>query len=213
MGLQGAAAGLDFSAMMLSVARAAPTYGGPPIEWTEGDAANLPYADESFDLVIIQQGLQFFPDRSRSAREIHRVLKPGGRLAAAVWQGTDVHPIFRSLFDLVAQRLDVPFNAVALPFSLGSADELEAYVKLGGFDHVDVTPRELELEFRSPSRFAQLSVVGAAAAIPAFGEMDAEMRAAVGEDVSQELAPTLEPHVVGDILNMHTAVNIAIAIK
>jgi len=69
----------------------------------------LPYDDGFFDLVMCQQGLQFFLNRMESAREIFRVLKPGGKRVACVWQGTDVHPIFGSLFGLVAEKLDAPF--------------------------------------------------------------------------------------------------------
>ena len=70
----------------------------PAIEWIEGDAVAPPYDDGSSDLVLCQQGLQFFPNREQSAREIFRVLKPGGRLVANVWQGTDVHPVFEAIF-------------------------------------------------------------------------------------------------------------------
>ena len=65
---------------MLDVARAQ----GAAIDWLQGDAAALPLADEAFDLVLCQQGLQFFPRRGAALAEMHRVLTPGGRLALSV---------------------------------------------------------------------------------------------------------------------------------
>jgi len=211
VGSDGSVAGLDFSPVMLGVAQSSPVYGGPAIQWQEGDAAALPYDDGFFDVVISQHGLQFFPDREQSAREIYRVLKPGGRLVANVWQGTEVHPLFRALFEFVAKRLDAPFATVSLPFSLGDPDELDAYIRSGGFETVDVTPQKLEIEFQSADRFVQLSMIGAAAAIPAFGALDAGERTRMGQEIATQLASTLATYVTGDILTMPTAVNIVVA--
>ena len=55
------------------------------IEWTEGDAENLPYPDASFDLVLSQFGHMFAPRPDVAIAQIRRVLKPGGRIAIATW--------------------------------------------------------------------------------------------------------------------------------
>jgi len=74
--------GLDLSAPMLAAARsaAAAAAEGATIEWREGSALQLPWAEEAFDVAFCQQGLQFFPDRPTATREMHRVLAPGGKL-------------------------------------------------------------------------------------------------------------------------------------
>jgi ubiquinone/menaquinone biosynthesis C-methylase UbiE len=59
---QGQVTGLDLNAGMLAVARGMP-YEGPPISWIEGSALDLPFPSDSFDVVLCQLGLQFFPDR------------------------------------------------------------------------------------------------------------------------------------------------------
>jgi ubiquinone/menaquinone biosynthesis C-methylase UbiE len=56
---------------------------GAPIEWREGDAAALDLADDSFDILLCQQGRQFLSDRRAAAREMRRVLAPGGRTVLA----------------------------------------------------------------------------------------------------------------------------------
>ena len=65
---------------MLAVARSLPELQGALIRWQEGNALALPFSDETFDVVLCQQGLQFFSDRPAALREMHRVLLPGGLL-------------------------------------------------------------------------------------------------------------------------------------
>src|SRR3546814_14402551 len=63
VGAEGRVVAVDVNAAMLAVGRALPGPDGPPIEWWEGDAVNLDLPNQAFDLVLCQQGLQFFPDR------------------------------------------------------------------------------------------------------------------------------------------------------
>ena len=49
-----------------------------PVEWRQADAAALPFPDETFDAVICQFGVMFFPDKAKAFGEAHRVLRPGG---------------------------------------------------------------------------------------------------------------------------------------
>ena len=85
---QGAARviGLDVSAAML--ARAEQKYGGSDIDWLQGDALQLPFADGSFDVVASAFVMRNLPDLAGSFAEMARVLRPGGRLV-----GLDItHP-------------------------------------------------------------------------------------------------------------------------
>ena len=83
-GPAGRAVGLDLSPEMLARARGA-LAGRPsaPIEFAEGSAEALPFPDGSFDLVLSNGALNLVPDKERAFREIRRVLRPGGVLAAA----------------------------------------------------------------------------------------------------------------------------------
>ena len=73
----GRVTGLDFSAPMLERARGKPA----EIEWLEGDALSLPFAEGSFDAVTIGFGLRNLANVERGLEELRRVLRPGGRLA------------------------------------------------------------------------------------------------------------------------------------
>lgn len=78
--------GLDLTPELLEHAREnEKTAGCNAIEWTEGDAERLPYADESFDVVLSQFGHMFAPRPDVTLSEMRRVLKPGGRIAFATW--------------------------------------------------------------------------------------------------------------------------------
>jgi ubiquinone/menaquinone biosynthesis C-methylase UbiE len=70
--------GLDISAKLIEVGRR--KY--PGIEFAEGDIEHLPFPDASFDGVLLSGVVHHFPDPSRCAAEVHRVLRPGGRFVA-----------------------------------------------------------------------------------------------------------------------------------
>jgi len=73
----------DLNEAMLAQARA--TGSARPVTWRQADAMSLPFADASFDAVVCQFGLMFFPDKARALAEARRVLAPGGMLAFNVW--------------------------------------------------------------------------------------------------------------------------------
>jgi ubiquinone/menaquinone biosynthesis C-methylase UbiE len=93
--------GLDINAPMLAKAAGI----APDIEWREGNACALPFADGSFDVVLSQQMLQFVPDREAAVREIRRVLAPGGRLIASTWRPRSEQPLFEALGRIAEKHL------------------------------------------------------------------------------------------------------------
>jgi len=92
VGPTGTVVGLDLEPEMLAVAHALPPPPGAPITWHEGDASAMPLADAAFDVVLCQQRVQFFPDRTAALHEMYRVLAPGGRLALSVWRALQHNP-------------------------------------------------------------------------------------------------------------------------
>ena len=61
----------------------------PNVRWQQADAQALPFDDASFDAVVCQFGVMFFPDKQAGFREALRVLKPGGRFLFNVWDSLD----------------------------------------------------------------------------------------------------------------------------
>jgi SAM-dependent methyltransferase len=93
VGATGHVTGLDLNAGMLAVARALPPPSGASITWIEGSAIAMNLPDASFDVIICQQGFQFFPDQPAALREMHRVLVPGGRVLLSVWKSAGPYNI------------------------------------------------------------------------------------------------------------------------
>lgn len=135
VGPSGTVAGVDPGHGMLAVAGEL----APDIEWKEGVAESLPFPSASFDAVVSQFGLMFFPDRGKAVREMLRVLKPGGKLAVAVWdslENSDAYPVAVDLLE----RLAGPAAADALraPFVLGDKDALASLFTDAGATSVNV---------------------------------------------------------------------------
>jgi SAM-dependent methyltransferase len=150
VGAAGSVVGIDVLPPMLAVARSVPAPDGASIEWREGDATALDLSDSSFDLVICQQGLQFFPDREATASEVLRVLAPGGRFVAAVWQGIDRQPFWEAFTEVEAANLaplGLTRDDVTLPFSWGDPDALRRLLTEAGFDPIELSTATIEANF------------------------------------------------------------------
>jgi SAM-dependent methyltransferase len=112
----GAITGLDLSPEMLAVAARL----SPALRWQQGSAQALPFADQSFDAVVSQFGLMFFPDPVAGLREMMRVLVPGGRLAVAVWGSLADTPAYAAEVALVERLAGKEAgDALRAPFVLG----------------------------------------------------------------------------------------------
>ncbi len=128
--------GLDPNPGMLAVAgdRA------PELDWHEGEAEKLPFGDGEFDIVVSQFGLMFFEDRQAALREMQRVVAPGGRLLAAVFDDLSNIPGYRAMTDILGDVAgpDVA-GALQVPFSLGDVDELHALCSEAGLSGAQIT--------------------------------------------------------------------------
>jgi SAM-dependent methyltransferase len=108
---EGAVVGCDVSATMLARAGSVAAHAGAaPIEYREGSADALPVDDGWCDVVLCQQGLQFFPARAAAVSEMRRVLRRGGAAGIAVWaRGHPLEPFGVYGDELVAIGATPPF--------------------------------------------------------------------------------------------------------
>ena len=117
----------DVVSEMTSIAAArASELGLHNVTTKELDLEQIDEPDASYDVVLCREGLMFVPDPARAAREINRVLRPGGRFAVAVWGLRDLNPWLGVVFDAVSAQLGtpVPPPGVPGPFSLADSDRL-----------------------------------------------------------------------------------------
>jgi ubiquinone/menaquinone biosynthesis C-methylase UbiE len=126
-------AGLDLNEGMLRVARRVSQGLRPPIEWRRGDALALPFADGSFDAVVCQQALQFFPDPEKGLREMRRVTAAGGRVAVAVLRDVRYSPPYGPLADALERHAGREAGAMMRsPFQSWDREALKGLVARAG---------------------------------------------------------------------------------
>ncbi len=160
VGSTGTVVGVDLSPQMLAVARRV----APLIDWREGDAGALPLRDgERFDVVLCQQGFQFFPDRAAAARQMHRALVPGGRLGVSTWRSDEEFPVLHELRAIAERHLGPIADR---RHSLGDPGPLEAVLREAGFH--DVRSKRLSRTIRFPdgsvvARLNAMALVGMSA--------------------------------------------------
>jgi ubiquinone/menaquinone biosynthesis C-methylase UbiE len=139
-------AGVDFSAAMLAIARAAQ----PRIEFSQGDAEALPYADGSFEAAVANFGVHHVPHPTAALTEMRRVLVAGGRAAFTTWPRPDSNVPWQLLFDAI--RAHGAMNVASTPPPSGSINSEESCVAAlaeAGFRESDA--RLVEREWRVKS--------------------------------------------------------------
>jgi SAM-dependent methyltransferase len=157
VGQEGRVVGLDLNTGMLAVAARTE----PNVEWRQGDAASLPFEDASFDVVVSQFALMYFPDRVASLREMWRTLAPGGRLAVASWAPIDHARGYEILVDIAAGQCGrEAADVLAAPFVLGDPAELGKLYADSGIPRANVTLHEGSIQFPSVTEFIRIEVKG-----------------------------------------------------
>jgi SAM-dependent methyltransferase len=127
----------DLNEAMVSYAREAVPLAG--IVWRTADAQALPFADESFDVVVFQFGIMFLPDAARGFGEAYRVLAPGGTLLASTWLGLDENPAHGAVHDALCGMFpDNPPRFLETPYGYHDPERVRADAAAGGFADVQL---------------------------------------------------------------------------
>jgi enediyne biosynthesis protein CalE5 len=142
----------DIAAEMTAIASArAKARGLGNVTTRVRDLEQIDEPDRSFDVVLCREGLMLVPDPARAAREIQRVLRPGGRVAVAVWGPRERNPWLGVMFDAVSAQLGcpVPPTGIPGPFSLEDADKLAALLADAQLSDVLISELPVPLTARS----------------------------------------------------------------
>lgn len=121
------------------------------VNWQIADACELPFEDNSFDAVICQFGIMFFPDKQKAVNEAFRVLKPGGRFVFNTWDSLENNRICKIPDDVVNRVFEKdPPPFYKIPFSMYDPVEIEGLLKNAGFNNIKVENKKIEGYSESP---------------------------------------------------------------
>lgn len=189
VGPKGHVVGADVSAAMLTTARQRSLSASTAIEWLQSPADDLKTGDASFDLVTCQQGFQFFPDRRTAAREIFRVLRPGGGTVVVVWRPLSECTLYGALHR--ALRRAVPEDLADMlraPFDFMPEQELHTHFASVGFAGITLRTERKPLVFTDGIDHAW-KVLRATPLAPRLGALEEAFRTKLQRALEQELAP------------------------
>lgn len=188
VGPSGRVIGIDSNPGMIDVAKSLPAVQGARIEWHEKSAYELPLYDQTVDVVLFAQTLQFLQDRQSALAEKYRVLKQGGRVAISLWSAIEENPYFQVLIDAVAKHIDQEAAAgLEAIFNLANSDEIQALLEHTKFTGIEVTAKQLELELPKLTDFVPLHI-SATPMVAGFNAAGEAAQQAVIQEVSAQLA-------------------------
>jgi ubiquinone/menaquinone biosynthesis C-methylase UbiE len=161
---------------------------GEEVSFETADATRLPFPDRSFDCVVCQFGLMFFPDKPAALREARRVLKPRGRFLFNVWDGPDHNSFSRIGLEVVDRFF--PYDApkfLQTPFSWPDIDPVKAALIEAGFEQLAIYVLPRVHEIGDAHEFARGLVFGS----PLIEQIRARGRVAA-DSVAEALGEALE---------------------
>jgi len=194
VGAAGRTVALDLDPEMIEVAKALEPPSAGTIEWLIAPAYPLAFADASFDVAFVQQGLQFFPDRGAAVAELRRVLVPDGRAAVTVYRAVEHNPSAAVMADVLGRRFGDTARATLLHgHALGDAGELDRLFRAAGFAHVDLQVSERIARWASVDEFVTSQLTGCTKVAQVLPADATQQLAAIAREVRERLARFVEP--------------------
>lgn len=149
VGPEGSVTCTDAVAEMVDAARArAQRRGLTNMQFQQCTPDALPFPDDSFDVVVSRLGVMFFPDPLAAMRELLRVLKPGGKLAFAVWGKSDVNPFCYLVTRVMDRHVTSPVADPDAPnaFRFAEPGKLSSVMTQAGAIDVEEGPVSFDIE-------------------------------------------------------------------
>jgi ubiquinone/menaquinone biosynthesis C-methylase UbiE len=185
---RGKVTGLDLNSGMLAVARSVPTE-GVSISWIEGSALDLPFRSGSFDVVLCQLGLQFFPDQRKALGEIRRVLKASGRAALSVYSQIERTPGANAFVLAMDDVLGRDASRIKRgEHSFADPTQLETLLRDSGFNAVDVHIVEQLIVFPSVLDYVRFQLLATPMTVLLKDQTEPQREAIIAAIASKTMA-------------------------
>jgi SAM-dependent methyltransferase len=141
--------GVDFSAHMIAIAREM----FPHIEFREGDAQNLCFADQTFDRVVANFALLHLTNPERACAEACRVLKPGGKFGFTTWARVEENPFVKLVDDAIQAHATLDVNLPPGPpyYLFEGPEEFRRALERAGFDGASMSFQVHRIEWKVPT--------------------------------------------------------------
>lgn len=204
--------GVDISSGPLAVATArAKQHGLSNVRFQEADVHHLPFPDNNFDRITSRLGVMFFADLPKALREMHRVLKPGGRVALLAW-GKFAQPYFATTIGTVLKILpDLEMSPAGKSMNrFGTADVLGRQLREAGFSQVEENLTYVSWTW--PGTVEEVWEYFQDVAVPfqpTLNAVPAEMR----NEINQAVLQAMKKYQVGDEVRFTAHVNITTATR
>jgi ubiquinone/menaquinone biosynthesis C-methylase UbiE len=178
--------GADISPAMVTAART--RLGAGAFQPVAMDGQAVAFRDGSFDAVVCQLGLQFFPDPAQGLAEFRRVLRPGRCAAVCVIATPDRAPMWGVLAEALSRQLPEQRDTLHLTFALADPERLAHLLKMAGFRDVRVQRETHQGTIASFDDYWAPIEAGTGQLPQAYLALPASRRQAVREEVQTRLA-------------------------
>jgi ubiquinone/menaquinone biosynthesis C-methylase UbiE len=208
----GEVVGVDLSGGPLAVAsERAKQHGLSNVRFQEADVHHLPFPDNSFDRITSRLGVMFFADLPQALREMHRVLKPGGRVTLLAW-GKFAQPYFATTIGTVLKILpDLKLSPAGKSMNrFGTADVLGKQLREAGF--VLVEENLTDVQWTWPGTAEEVWEYFQDVAVPFQPTLHAIPDQRKGE-IDKAVLDAMKKYQVGDEVRFTAHVNITTAEK
>lgn len=169
----------DYVPALLERGRARASAEGLPVQFEQADAENLPYPDESFDVVMSTFGVMFTPDQHKAAAEMARVCKQGGQIGLANWTPAS---FIGELFKLIG-RYAPPPAGVRSPALWGTEEHLRELFS-NRIDSAKLERKYFVFRYRSAAHWVEVFRTYYGPMQKAFGALDAAMQESLAADLT-----------------------------
>ncbi len=149
------------------------------VQWREADAMQLPFDDESFDAVVCQFGVMFFPDKAKAFAETRRVLRPGGFFIFNVWDRIEQNEFADTVTEALAAQFpdDPPRFMARIPHGYHDPSVIIQELTQGGFH---CSPEVVTLAARSRAESPHIPAIAYCQGTPLRGEIEARAPTRLG---------------------------------